>query len=295
MPNTLATAQQIIEMMRAPNPPSITFLDASWYLPTANQNAKKDFCIQHIAGAHFFDIDLFSDPNDLLPHTIPTADYFSKHVTQMNITKQDFIVCYQNGSLFSAARAWFLFQFFGHSNVVILDGGLQSWIKAGGKTEEGIPQNKAISSSKAYEATPHDDMICSMEELRQIYTQSPQSLVIYDARPKARFDGSAPEPRKGLLSGHMPGAHNVPVDKLSHTDLHLLKPSEYLQFFIHHHRQALTTEAICTCGSGITACVLFFALTMAGAPNVRLYDGSWSEWASDPKNPIIQEQCNAIT
>jgi len=107
---------------------------------------------------------------------------------------------------------------------------------------------------------------------------------IVDARSAGRFSGRAPEPRQGVSSGHMPGATSVPFTELL-TDGRLKSAEEIREVYSAigiDLEQPITT----TCGSGVTAAVLALGLEMAGAKQVRLYDGSWAEYAQRPESVI---------
>ena len=104
---------------------------------------------------------------------------------------------------------------------------------------------------------------------------------IADARSPGRFAGIDPEPRAGLRSGHMPGASNVPIASLINNEGGLRSLDDIATAFnAGGINPAL--PVITTCGSGVTACGLALGLALLGNENVRVYDGSWSEWgASD--------------
>ena len=107
--------------------PDIAIIDASWHLPTANRDAKKEFAAAHIPGAQFFDIDELSDTASSLPHMLPSPERFSSRMRRMGIGDGKRIVAYDSVGLFSAARAWWMFKVFGHDDVAVLDGGLKKW------------------------------------------------------------------------------------------------------------------------------------------------------------------------
>jgi thiosulfate/3-mercaptopyruvate sulfurtransferase len=101
---------------------------------------------------------------------------------------------------------------------------------------------------------------------------------IADARPAPRFHAEVPEPRAGLRSGHIPNSLNIPVSLLTEAG-QMKSPAELTQLFA-ERGLALDKPIITSCGSGITASTLALALELAGAGNVAVYDGSWTEWGS---------------
>jgi thiosulfate/3-mercaptopyruvate sulfurtransferase len=108
---------------------------------------------------------------------------------------------------------------------------------------------------------------------------------ILDARPKGRFDGTAPEPRAELSSGHMPGATNVPFSELKSSN-GFLKTAFELEDVFAARRIDMSAPMITTCGSGITACAIALSLARVGVWDAAVYDGSWTEWSSTEGCPI---------
>jgi thiosulfate/3-mercaptopyruvate sulfurtransferase len=102
-------------------------LDATFFLPRQQRNAKEEFNLRHIPDAQFFDIDEIADPISPLPHTLPSADRFAQLVGQLGIGNDTWVCVYDNNHFFASARAWWMFRVFGHDKVKVLDGGLTRW------------------------------------------------------------------------------------------------------------------------------------------------------------------------
>lgn len=231
-----------------------------------------------IPNARRFDLNQdFSDLKSNLPHTMPSTKQFEEAAKALGINQQSQIVVYDDLGLFSAARAWYMFRAMGHVNIAVLDGGLPYWLKLH-KPMANMPfdindvKNPILGDFIAQEKTGY---FCDWHEVEaQIRSQD---QLILDARGSRRFRGLDAEPRAGVRSGHMPHAKNLPYsDLLTHG---LLKsPDELKNIFnnINSKNQAM----IMSCGSGVTACVLALAAALSGCENVRVYDGSWSEWGS---------------
>ncbi|KTS79498.1 3-mercaptopyruvate sulfurtransferase [Pseudomonas oryzihabitans] len=257
----------------------LLILDASLYLPNEPQDADELYRQQHIPGALRFDIDLFSDPDTSLPHMVPSAGRFARLAGELGVTPATFIVAYDQKGLFSAARAWWLFRLFGHEQVAVLDGGLPHWRDLGLPLEAG--ENRPEPQAP-YPTALNNRLLCGLGDVQTALAVG-QTQVL-DARGAKRFAGEVPEPRPGVASGHMPGSLNLPYDSLLTAAGTLLSPQELRQRF-----QALGVDGlhpvITSCGSGVTAAVLLLALNVAGLPDGRLYDGSWSEWGQHQATP----------
>jgi thiosulfate/3-mercaptopyruvate sulfurtransferase len=235
------------------------------------------YLAQHIPGAIFFDIEELSDHSTPLPHMLPTAEAFSRRMSALGIADTATIVVYEQEGVFSAPRAWWMLRTFDAQNVYILDGGLSAWTEAGLPTESG-PVHHAPAT---FHASLHSEAVIDLSQLKDRLAHHQQVL---DARSASRFNGTAPEPRPGLSSGHMPGATNIPFTELV-TDGRL-KPAEELRQYFSTKSLDLQQPITTTCGSGVTAAVIALSLEVVGAQSVSLYDGSWAEYAQHPDSVI---------
>ena len=109
--------------------PEIRILDATWYLPNVDRDAKAEYDQSHIPNARFFDIDEVSDHRSDLPHMVPPVEKFMSKVRKLGVGDGHQIVIYDSHGLFSAARVWWLFKVMGQKNVAVLDGGLPKWLR----------------------------------------------------------------------------------------------------------------------------------------------------------------------
>jgi len=259
--------------------PGLKIVDGSWYLPAQNRDARADFVEGHIPGAVFFDIDAVSDKATDLPHMLPDEAGFAAAAGALGLSETDTIVVYDGAGLFSAPRVWWTLRVFGAMKVSVLDGGLLAWKRAGFPLESGETE----PAPRRFNARLDRHAVADISAVDVILQES--AAVVVDARSAARFRGEAPEPRPGLPSGHMPGARSLPFDRLVDSSGRLVASAEIKQAF----RAAgidLSRPVVTTCGSGVTAAVLMFALATLGKKDTQLYDGSWAEWASRPDSPI---------
>lgn len=259
--------------------PNVAILDATLppvgVLPQVDTHAR--YLARHLPGAVFFDIEAFSDPASGLPHTLPSAEDFASGMGVLGLRETMTFVVYEQAGVFSAPRAVWMLRTFGVREVYLLDGGLQGWTGTGLPALSGPVERTPASFHARFDA----EAVVGFEQLQSLLTAGAQIL---DARSTGRFAGTAPEPRPGLPSGHMPGATSVPFTDLVEAG-HLKQPAELAAIF-EGKGVDLSRPIITTCGSGITAAVVSLALELAGAAQVTLYDGSWAEYAAYPQARI---------
>lgn len=279
-PDALVTTDWLAENLTEP---LVSIVDASFYLPTTNRNPKQEFDDCHIQGAVFFDINKIADKDTDLPHMLPDAKDFANHISNLGISNNHHVICYDtNGGPMAAMRAWWSFRVFGHDRVSVLSGGLPKW----------QDENRSTSSI-ANSITPHiftakhnPNLVKNIEQITEnIKTQKYQ---LVDARSKGRYNGTEPEPRVGLRSGHIPGAINLPFDSLLDSKQFMtMRSANEISTIIMESGIDLSKPIISSCGSGVTAAPLVMALYLIGNKEVAIYDGSWTEWASRSDQPII--------
>ena len=263
--------------------PNTVFLDATFHLPNSGRNALDEFNNKHIPNARFFDIDQISDKKSSLPHMLPDEDYFSKKVSSLGIKNDDTVIVYDNSIFFSSARAWWMFKIFGHENIRIIDGGLKAWINSGGPSSN----EKSQTNETAYLANNknlklYDTLSNIMSDL-----ESEKNKIVIDARGEDRFFAKVKEPRAGVKSGHIPSSLNIPISSIIDKNTNCLKSiDEINEIFTTIGLTDKNSELVMTCGSGVTACGLALAANSLGFKNVKVYDGSWSEWGSREETPI---------
>lgn len=255
---------------------ALKLVDGSWWLD--GRDAHADYKAEHIEGAVFLDLEQISAPDSPLPHTLPSPAHFASVVGQAGIRRNDSIVVYDAQGLFSAARFWWMLTLYGASDVRILDGGLPKW-KA--EKRPTISGSAVMPDAVNFDAVFDPNLVSSLKDIKAALGSSAQ---IIDARGSARFNGSMPEPRAGVRSGHMPGALNLPFGQLLNPNGTIKNGPELEAAFLSVGLD-MDRPVITTCGSGVTAAILTLGLTLLGKPS-RLYDGSWSEWGSRADTPI---------
>jgi thiosulfate/3-mercaptopyruvate sulfurtransferase len=272
----LVSTQWLAEHRDAPD---VKVVDATWFLPTLERDARAEYAQAHIPGAVYFDIDDIADDQSALPHMLPSPVKFSSRMRKLGLGDGTRIVVYDNNRYSASARAWWMLRVFGHPDVAVLDGGLAKW-QAEGRPVDDRP---VVPRETHFTARQNNLMVRDLEQIRSNLVARREQVI--DARSTGRFTGSEPEPRLGLRGGHIPQSLNLPYLNLIAADGTLLPTAELRRRFaalgIDQRRPIVTT-----CGSGVTACTVALALHQLGAPDVAVYDGSWSEWGGRSDTPI---------
>jgi thiosulfate/3-mercaptopyruvate sulfurtransferase len=275
-PQSLVSTEWLAEHINAPD---VRIVDASWYMPAENRDPAAEYDAEHIPGAVRFDIDEIADTDSDLPHMMPSPEKFSSRMRKAGIGDGNRVVCYDGGSMVAAARAWWMLRTFGHDDVAILDGGFAKW-KAEGRALEDLPPTPR---ERHFTARLNTTMIRYADQMLTNIDSKKEQVV--DARAQARFDGVAPEPRAGLRSGHIPGSVCVPFVDVIGDDKTMLPAADIHAAFTSAGLD-LKKPITASCGSGVSAAMLVFAMHLIGQRQHAVYDGSWSEWGGREDLPI---------
>lgn len=225
----------------------------------------------HIPGAYYLDLekDLSSPVSQHGGrHPLPDTEAFTKKMRACGVNQYTQIVVYDDSRMAYAARAWWLLRYFGHMQIVILDGGFNAWTSAGNPLDRRVPTLK----SGNFKANLQPDQILNREDI----LQDDGSLLLIDSREAKRYRGE--EEPIDPVAGHIPGAVNYFWQEA--TNEHgFIKPVAEQQ--ARWKNLPPTKELLVYCGSGVTACVNLLSLELSGM-SAKLYPGSWSDWCSYP-------------
>ena len=261
--------------------PGLVILDASHHLPAAARDAQAEFAAGHIPGARFLGLASLTDTGSSVPYALPRPDQLAARLGLLGAEPGASIVLYDDSAIRTSARAWFMLRASGWDNVAILDGGLAKWRAEGRMIALGTQHPDPVAPAHL---APPRRVRSKADMLANIESHAEQ---VVDARGADRVFGTGIDPVHGGPNGRIPGALNVPFTHVLNADGTYKAPDEL--------RAAFTAAGVdldrpitTTCGSGVTASVLLFALHLIGVRDAALYDGSWSEWSADPDTPKQQ-------
>jgi thiosulfate/3-mercaptopyruvate sulfurtransferase len=281
-PDALVSTQWLQDHLTAPD---VRLVDASWHLPSRGRNARQEYNEVHIPGAVFFDIDEIAATGEgIAPHMLPPPEKFASRVRKMGLGNGNRIVVYDStGLACAAARVWWMFRYFGHRDVSVLDGGLPKWIAEGRATEDLPP----VPRDRHFLPRVNTLLARDYHQLRANISTS-KELVI-DARSHDRFVGKGIEPWPVKHVGHIPGAVNVPYTDLINPEDGTMLSADALTKRFAEAGVTPGRTVVASCGSGVTACVVAFALHLVGHSDYAVYDGSWAEWGNRPDAPVERD------
>lgn len=242
-------------------------VDATLLDPALGRDARAEYDAAHIPGAIHLDLATLRDAASPLPNTLPPADLVADRLSTLGLDGSAPIVLYDDGPWRTAARAWWLLKTHGIGDVAILDGGLGKW------RAEGRPLTTVAPDVRPAAVKPdlNPARLRTLDQMRGNLVSNAEQVL--DARSPARFSGAEADPH-GAAPGHIPGSRNLHYARLFAPD-GTYKPVRDLR--AEFDGVDLDSPVVATCGSGVTAATIAFALHLLGR-EAAVYDGSWSEW-----------------
>ena len=276
-PDALVSTDWLAQHLDAPD---VRVVDGSYFMAETGRDARAEYYERHIPGAVFFDINEIADTDNPLPHMMPRQEKFASRVRKLGLGDGVRIVVYDGLGLFSAARVWWMFRVFGHTDIAVLDGGLPKWLAEDRPVtdDETMPRERHFTSRlNSLLLRDLDQMTANLESKRE---------QVIDARSPGRFEGREAEPRPGLRAGHIPGSRDLHYRRLLGPGTGTMVDAKTLHGLFGEASLDLSRPVTASCGSGVTAAILALGLYLIGYPDTAVYDGSWSEWGSREDTPI---------
>ena len=277
--STIVSTEQLANHL---NDPSWVIIDCRFTL-TETEAGRNAYTQSHIPGARYAHLDEDLSGPKLGTngrHPLPEVPVFAQKLGAWGVDKHAQVVVYDDSFGAIAVRLWWMLRWMGHDAVALLDGGLPKWQREKRLLSTATPP----VMPKAFNAQVRPDML--IDTAAVLTASNKASSLIVDARAEMRFIGEI-EPLDAV-SGHVPGAKNLPFDDnldldgtlLSATELH----SQYTEFLAGTD----PAQVIHMCGSGVTACHNILAMEIAGLAGGKLYAGSWSAWIADTSHPVAK-------
>ncbi len=239
----------------------------------------------HIPGALL--IDWRKDMNKPDVRDIIDAGEFEKLMSRLGISNDTHVILYGDYNNWFATFAFWVFEMYGHQRVQLLNGGRKKWIDSGGELTKEVPAVKP-ATYKVPKVNYENRVF--LEDLLKIKIADP-SLVLVDVRSPAEYTGEITAPPEypnehAQRGGHIPGALNIPWGQAIRED-GTFKSAEELRQLYSSKGVVPDKKVVTYCRIGERASVTWFVLKhLLGYKDVKVYDGSWTEWGNLVRFPI---------
>lgn len=234
----------------------------------------------HVPGAAFADLagDL-SDPDSPFAFTLPSAERFARAAGALGIGDGVHVVVYAQEAPMWATRLWWLLRYFGFDAVSVLDGGLPAWQAA------GLPLETATTTfaPATFAPRPRPELLATRADVEAIARGEAPACLVNALSPEV-FRGEGPSSYS--RPGRIPGSVSLPHATLVDPQTNRFQPLPALKQALAAAGARPGEQVVAYCGGGISATVDVFAWALAGRDDVKLYDGSLTEWTADPDLPV---------
>jgi thiosulfate/3-mercaptopyruvate sulfurtransferase len=285
------------------NEPEVRVIDVRWQSRYENGRGISlddydGYLSGHIPGAVFAGmISELSDPTHPVPDMLAPPERFAAAMGRLGVGPETLVVAYDNmGFPLGSARLWWALNYYGHDKVRVLDGGLRQWVGEGRPIATEVPQIQPA----VFAASPKSGWLATKQDVSDALGEP--GTVLVDCLTPELFQGRGDRHLWGQRAGHIPGAVNVPYLANIDPTLAQITAEERARVLAERRDFSLSSpenlaalyavagitddkSVITYCGRGYAAACGLLALKVLGHRDVRLYDGSWTEWSADPDLP----------
>ena len=267
---------------------NLRILDGTSFPPLDKRTREESFQEKRIIYSQLYDIDKIADLTSKFPHMMPTNEIFIENMKKMDIRLSDEIIIYDRISLFGSPRILFTFLIFGHKNLKILNGGFSSFEKINGQFEfndnfkvNELNNLREKAKEEDYNYKLDKSKIIDLKNIIRISNSKMENEEIIDARSEERFYGKIQEPRPSLRLGNIKNSKCVFFKNLIDENGKYYNEEKIKNIFQSKGVDLNKKMLICSCGTGLTACIDIGALIVSGFyDKCVLYDGSWIEYGN---------------
>lgn len=253
-----------------------------------------DYIKEHIPTAVYLNGSTLRLTKNGMPATFASEEKLRSIFRQLGIKSNKIVVIYSGRGSFKgwgdgleAFMVSYILARSGHDKIFILDGGIDKWKSEQKPLSQVFPKIK----SSHIKVNTRKQFVVTIDEVKRL--EEKDDVLLLDARPTSFYQGTS---GPWIRNGHIPGAINLPwklfVDE---TNPYLLKPDHIIQSILNKYHISKDKRIICSCGTGREATIEFVILNwFLNYPNVRLYEGSFTEWSADPSNPVESVDSSSI-
>jgi thiosulfate/3-mercaptopyruvate sulfurtransferase len=261
--------------------PQIRIVDMRGYVRTVERDgvqdaeyvgAREEYEQGHIPGAVYIDWSSdITDPNDAVEAQIAPPERFAEIMSRLGIGDDHLVVAYDTHPTSQfATRLWWALNYYGHRDVVLLNGGLNKWRR------EQRPLDTVIPAYPPATFTPvaQPQLRATAEDVLSFIGQKDVTLV--DAREQGQYTGELV--RGHGRPGHIPSALSLPREEVIDPATGTFRSNEELSQIFSSAGVTPDQRVVAYCNGGVAATTVLFSLAMLDYPNLTNYDGSWNEW-----------------